>query len=73
MDKEEHLDFTEDKVQELVNHIIRHDEGTKGSVRIDAKHEGDYDITVHTGPEKDITKIRGVDKEKVLELIDSNL
>jgi hypothetical protein len=56
-----------------MNHLVRSDPETKGKVEINSRSNGRYDILVFKGDTNKATKIEDVGKDKLIEMIKSNL
>lgn len=56
-----------------MNHLVRSDPETKGKVEINSRSNGKYDILVFKGDTNKATKIEDVGKDKLIEMIKSNL
>lgn len=73
MKDSESIEFIEDQSQDMINHLIREDPDVKGSLKIDVRNDGDYDIILHKGTEKEVNKINKVSKEKLIEMLRERL
>jgi len=73
MKEDENIEFIEDKSQDFINHLIRNDSEVNGSVKIDVRNDGKYDITLYKGSEKEVNKINKVSKEKLIELLETRI
>lgn len=73
MKEDENIEFIEDKSQDFINHLIRNDTEVNGSVKIDVRSDGKYDITLYKGSEKEVNKINKVSKEKLIELLETRI
>jgi len=73
MKDDENIEFIEDKSQDLINHLIKHDSEIKGSIKIDVRQDGGFDIIKHNGSDTEVNKIHNVSKEKLIELLDKRL
>lgn len=67
------IDYIKQTTQQNLNHVVRHDPETKGIVNIEARTDGKFDVSLHTGTQDEARTIEGVSKDKLLKMMEEQL
>lgn len=69
----ESMDHIKEQVSQSFNHIVRHDESTKGIVNIEANNDETFNVSLHDGTQSKARTIEGVSKERLLSMMEEQL
>lgn len=71
--EEESIDFVRDSTERSLNHIVRHDNGIRGIVNIEAREDDKYNVKLHKGTSDEARVIEGVSKSKLMKMMEEQL
>jgi len=71
--KEATMSHIKNSVSADLNHIVRHQSGTKGIINIEANTDGSFDVAIHKGTQSKPKRIENINKTKLIEMMQDQL
>lgn len=70
---QESMDHIKETTEQNINHIVRHSPDTKGIINIEAKTNGEFNVTLHDGTQNRPRTIESISKDKLLKMMEEQL